>query len=95
MPRKHPPRAAVDNFFPMINRLREAAIAEFSRQLGPQHHASAMCHLAETLMMFAQSSSNTEYVRCWLRKIEAHLDCDDARAIAAIMRAEEFKPRIH
>jgi hypothetical protein len=79
----------------MIARLREAALAEFARQLGPQNHASAMCHLAETLMMFAQASSSTEYVRCWLRKIEAHLDRDDARAIAAIMQADEFRPKIH
>ena len=76
----------------MIDRLREAALAEFARQLGPQHHASAMCHLAETLMMFAQSHSSTEYVRCWLRKIEAHLDCDNARAASAIMRAHELAP---
>lgn len=94
MPTKRPP-GAMDDFFPMIERLRAAALAEFARQLGPQHQASAMCHLAETLMMFAQSSSSTEYVRCWLRKIEAHLDCDDARAAAAIMRADEFKPKAH
>jgi hypothetical protein len=94
MPPKRPPKA-VDSFSPMIDRLREAAVTEFAGELGPQHHASAMCHLAETLMMFAQSSSNTEYVRCWLRKIEAHLDCDDERAIAAIMQAEEHRPKIH
>ena len=96
MPQKRPPRAAaVDNFSHMIDRLRAAAMAEFARELGPQHHASAMCHLAEALMMFAQGSSSTEYVRCWLRKIEAHLDGDDERAIAAILRAEGLRPKIH
>jgi hypothetical protein len=94
MPTKRPPRAA-DHFFPMIDRLREMALAEFARELGPQNHASAMCHLAETLMMFAQASSSTDFVRCWLRKIEAHLDRDDARAITAIMQADQHRPKIH
>ncbi|MGH7118443.1 MAG: hypothetical protein ACREFP_05585, partial [Acetobacteraceae bacterium] len=89
---KRPPKAAPGSFFSMIERLRAAALVEFARQLSPQHHASAMCHLAETLMMFAKSRSSTEYVRCWLRKIEAHLDGDDARAVAAIMRADDFAP---
>ena len=84
-----------DPFFPMIDRLRETALAEFARQLGPQHRASAMCHLAETLLMFAEGSSSTDYVRCWLRKIEAHLDRDDTRAASAAMRACELAPKVH
>jgi hypothetical protein len=89
------PRCSPFDFLLLITRLREAALAEFARQLGPQNRVSAMCHLAETLLMVAQGSSSTEYVRWWLRKIEAHLDCDDARAASALTRALELAPKVH
>ena len=83
----------MDAFFESINDAREDALQRFGRDLPRTHQASAMCHLAETLMMFAEDRAGKDYVRVWLGKIDAHLDRDDARAIAAIIGMKE--PRLN
>ena len=45
----------MDAFFESINDAREDALQRFGRDLPRTHQASAMCHLAETLMMFAEN----------------------------------------
>jgi hypothetical protein len=83
----------LEQFFSVIDEARAQAMQHFGRSLHRESQASAMCHLAETLLMHAQGRAGTDYVRAWLRKIDAHLDCDDRRAAQAIIGLQE--PWLH
>ena len=82
-------REGMYTFFETINAAREDALQRFGRDLPREHQASALCHLAETPMMFAEDRAGKDYVCDWLKKIDAHLDHDDARAAAAIIGLKE------
>jgi hypothetical protein len=81
------------DFYHVIEQARQQSAAYLGTELRRDQQATAMCHLAETLLMHAQGRAGTEYVRAWLRKIDAHLDCDHERAARAIIGVRE--PRLH
>jgi hypothetical protein len=81
------------DFFTVIEDARVQAIQYFGHSLPRDCQASALCHLAETLLMHAEGRAGTDYVRAWVRKIEAHLDRDDRRAAQAIITLQE--PWLH
>lgn len=83
----------MDRFFHIIDRARDQALELFGRELPREDQASAMVHLAESLMMFAEDRAGTEFAKAWTRKIAAHLDRDDMRAAQAVIGVQE--PRLH
>lgn len=76
-------------FYEAVDKARVQALAFLATELRGDQDSSALCHLAEALMMQARERAGSAYVRAWLEKIDAHLDNDLGRACRAIIDLKE------